>query len=102
FQAEDGIRDFRVTGVQTCALPIFARQFLITGMIWAIVGGLMSVLFRLQLAYPDETFPILEDILGKWAKGGKITPEAYYALVTMRSEERRVGNEARWRRAAGD
>src|SRR6266511_5761826 len=24
FQAEDGIRDFRVTGVQTCALPIFA------------------------------------------------------------------------------
>src|SRR5690348_17529688 len=25
FQAEDGIRDGRVTGVQTCALPIFAR-----------------------------------------------------------------------------
>src|SRR5688500_20254069 len=25
FQAEDGIRDYRVTGVQTCALPIFAR-----------------------------------------------------------------------------
>src|SRR5690606_39952682 len=24
FQAEDGIRDFHVTGVQTCALPIFA------------------------------------------------------------------------------
>src|SRR5690606_15228862 len=23
FQAEDGIRDFHVTGVQTCALPIF-------------------------------------------------------------------------------
>src|SRR5690606_40352981 len=27
FQAEDGIRDFHVTGVQTCALPICARQF---------------------------------------------------------------------------
>src|SRR5207302_2594350 len=26
FQAEDGIRDFHVTGVQTCALPILARQ----------------------------------------------------------------------------
>src|SRR5256885_4448532 len=26
FQAEDGIRDYKVTGVQTCALPIF-RQF---------------------------------------------------------------------------
>src|SRR5207302_4520581 len=26
FQAEDGIRDFHVTGVQTCALPIFAEE----------------------------------------------------------------------------
>src|SRR5436309_15687400 len=26
FQAEDGIRDFHVTGVQTCALPIFPRR----------------------------------------------------------------------------
>src|SRR2546426_7014133 len=26
FQAEDGIRDYKVTGVQTCALPIYARQ----------------------------------------------------------------------------
>src|SRR5256885_5796056 len=25
FQAEDGIRDYKVTGVQTCALPIFTR-----------------------------------------------------------------------------
>ncbi|MEO6963480.1 MAG: cbb3-type cytochrome c oxidase subunit I [Puia sp.] len=59
------------------------KQFLITGIIWAIIGGLMSVLFRLQLGYPDSTFPWLEQILGKWAKGGKLTPEAYYALVTM-------------------
>ncbi|WP_207511359.1 cytochrome c oxidase subunit I [Longitalea luteola] len=62
---------------------IIAKQFLITGMIWAIIGGLMSVLFRLQLGYPDQTFPWLEDILGNWARGGKITPESYYALVTM-------------------
>src|SRR5699024_11464261 len=27
FQAEDGIRDRNVTGVQTCALPIYAREF---------------------------------------------------------------------------
>src|SRR5690606_40798962 len=26
FQAEDGIRDFHVTGVQTCALPIFLKR----------------------------------------------------------------------------
>ena len=60
-----------------------AKQFLISGMIWAIIGGLMSVLFRLQLGYPDSTFPWLEDILGRWAKGGKISAENYYALVTM-------------------
>src|SRR5580765_5085889 len=62
---------------------MICKQFLITGIIWAILGGFMSVLFRLQLGYPDSTFPWLEDILGKWAKGGKIQPEAYYALVTM-------------------
>ncbi len=62
---------------------MIAKQFLITGMVWAVIGGLMSVLFRLQLGYPDQTFPFLEDILGKWAKGGKITAESYYALVTM-------------------
>jgi len=61
---------------------MIAKQFLITGMVWAVLGGLMSVLFRLQLGYPDANFPWLETILGKWAKGGHITPEAYYALVT--------------------
>ena len=60
-----------------------AKQFLVTGIIWAIIGGLFSVLFRLQLGYPESTFPWLEDILGHWAKGGKISPEFYYALVTM-------------------
>ncbi len=61
---------------------MIAKQFLITGMVWAILGGFMSVLFRLQLGYPDTTFPWLETILGKWAKGGHISAEAYYALVT--------------------
>ena len=61
---------------------MIAKQFLITGMVWAVLGGLMSVLFRLQLGYPDASFPWLESILGKWAKGGQITPAAYYALVT--------------------
>lgn len=62
---------------------MIAKQFLITGMIWAIIGGLFSVLFRLQLGYPDATFPFLEDLFGKWAQGGKISPDFYYALVTM-------------------
>src|SRR6476659_6223152 len=62
---------------------MICKQFLITGMIWAILGGLMSVLFRLQLGYPESTFPFLEDFLGHWAKGGKLDPEFYYSLVTM-------------------
>jgi len=60
-----------------------SKQFLITGIVWAIIGGLFSVFFRLQLGYPDATFPWLEDILGRWAEGGRIKPEFYYALVTM-------------------
>ena len=62
---------------------MISRQFLLTGIIWAVVGGLFSVLFRLQLGYPDSTFPFLEDILGRWAKGGRLDQEFYYALVTM-------------------
>lgn len=62
---------------------MIAKQFLITGIVWAIIGGLFSVLFRLQLGFPNETFPWLENILGKWAAGGKIHPEFYYALTTM-------------------
>src|ERR1043165_7124456 len=59
------------------------KQFLITGIIWAISGALFSVFFRLQLGWPDKTFPILETFHGEWAKGGKLGAEFYYALVTM-------------------
>jgi cytochrome c oxidase subunit 1 len=62
---------------------MIAKQYLITGIIWAIIGGGMSVLFRIQLAYPDKSFPWLQDIFGHWAQGGKIQPEFYYALITM-------------------
>jgi cytochrome c oxidase subunit 1 len=59
------------------------KQFLITGIIWAIIGGLFSVLFRLQLGFPGESFPILETFFGERAAGGLIKPEFYYSLVTM-------------------
>lgn len=62
---------------------MIAKQFLITGMVWAVLGGLMSVLFRLQLGYPDTKFMWLQDVLGKWwVEDGHITQQAYYALVT--------------------
>lgn len=62
---------------------MIAKQFLFTGMFWSIVGALLSVIFRLQLGWPNETFPFLETLIGKWAEGGKITNEFYYSLVTM-------------------
>jgi cytochrome c oxidase subunit 1 len=62
---------------------MIAKQFLITGMVWAVIGGLFSVIFRLQLGYPEMTFPVLEDIFGKWAAGGRISNDFYYSLVTM-------------------
>ena len=60
-----------------------AKQFLITGIIWGIIGSLFSVIFRLQLGYPEDHFPLLETIFGHWTKGGKIEPEFYYSLITL-------------------
>src|SRR5690606_995177 len=40
FQAEDGIRDFHVTGVQTCALPILPEDMLKFGLIPEFIGRL--------------------------------------------------------------
>ncbi|MEM9547392.1 MAG: cbb3-type cytochrome c oxidase subunit I [Bacteroidota bacterium] len=67
---------------------IIARQFLITGIIWAIIGAAMSIVFRLQLGFPEESLAWLKPVLGKWivvdANGiGTLAPEFYYALVTM-------------------
>ncbi len=68
---------------------IIARQFLITGMIWAIIGAAMSIIFRLQLGFPDENMAWLKPLLGKWIEVnpdsglGTLAPEFYYALVTM-------------------
>jgi cytochrome c oxidase subunit 1 len=68
---------------------IIARQFLITGIIWAIIGAAMSVVFRMQLGFPEESLAWIKPFLGKWIEIdpttgiGKLVPEFYYALVTM-------------------
>lgn len=62
---------------------MIAKQFLITGMIMAVIGMIMSALFRLQLANPGQSYAILEMLLGKWAPGGVLDPSMYLALVTM-------------------
>src|SRR5436305_10631612 len=73
FQAEDGIRDADVTGVQTCALPI------LLGSRGQPVGALGLSSYRGRQAVPDELF---DDGLLR---------------AFMRSEERRVGKECRYR-----
>ncbi|MFZ4862058.1 cytochrome c oxidase subunit I [Sphingobacterium sp. Mn56C] len=62
---------------------MIAKQFLITGIIMAVFAMLLSLLFRIQLAWPDKDFPILEVFLGKWAEGGRIKPEFFLSLVTI-------------------
>jgi len=62
---------------------MIGKQFLITGMLMGVLGVFMSMLFRLQLAWPNEKFVILESILGKWAPEGQMDPNIYLALVTI-------------------
>jgi len=62
---------------------MISKQFLITGIIMGVIGMGMSLLFRLQLAWPDEQFGLLEMLLGKWAVDGKLDPNFYMGLVTI-------------------
>ncbi len=62
---------------------MIAKQFLITGITMAFIGMCLSLLFRIQLAYPDKTFPLLETLLGRFAPGGRLSPDFYMSLVTI-------------------
>lgn len=62
---------------------MIAKQFLVTGILMGVAGGLMSLLFRLQLSWPDDKFGILSSLLGKWAPEGQMDPNMYLGLVTM-------------------
>ncbi|MFY8033143.1 MAG: cytochrome c oxidase subunit I, partial [Flexibacteraceae bacterium] len=63
---------------------VIAKQFLITGLLWAFVGGLLSMFFRMQLGFPNASMEWLRPILGGWIQqDGKLDPDFYLALVTM-------------------
>jgi cytochrome c oxidase subunit 1 len=49
---------------------VIAKQFLITGIFWAILGGALSSLFRIQLGWPESTMSWLTPVLGKWVEAG--------------------------------
>src|SRR2546429_2374258 len=88
FQAEDGIRDVAVTGVQTCALPILA-----TRVRWLGHAAL--------LMESDGTRVLIDPFLTDNPKAAVKADEvlADFILVSHghRSEERRVGKECRSR-----
>ncbi len=63
---------------------MIAKQYLITGvLVMGFIGIAMSLIFRMQLAWPGESFAIFETFLGKWAPGGVMDADVYLALITM-------------------
>src|SRR5258707_10256748 len=88
FQAEDGIRDIGVTGVQTCALPISYR------LLAELRIRLYRLLDPLAPAYlvRRRTGDLVSALLGDVE-----LIELFYAHTISRSEERRVGKECRSR-----
>jgi cytochrome c oxidase subunit I len=62
---------------------VISKQYLFTGIFWALVGSILSLIFRLQLGFPDMDLTWLKPVLGNWIRNGRIDPEFYLALITM-------------------
>jgi cytochrome c oxidase subunit I len=62
---------------------MIGKQYMITALVWALIGMLLSWVMRIQLAYPGQQLPILESVLGRYAEGGILAPEFYIAMMTM-------------------
>src|SRR5947207_2164431 len=62
---------------------IIGIQYLITAMAMAIVGGILSMFMRYQLAWPTMLSPNLAKLMPDAYAGGIMKPEFYISLVTM-------------------
>jgi cytochrome c oxidase subunit 1 len=63
---------------------MIAKQYLITGIFMGIIGVGMSMLFRMQIAWPEESFKLFNFLLGdKFAPNGVMTNEIYLSLITI-------------------
>ena len=63
---------------------MIAKQYLFTGVFFmGIIGILMSILMRMQIAWPEEPNIIFDFLLGGWAPEGVMDADIYLALVTM-------------------
>src|SRR2546422_6840918 len=89
FQAEDGIRDVAVTGVQTCALPISLRRpaQLVSRLRHARAVGLLAEKQAVQVGVEEAGEAPAQQLRGREA----------HLVARDRSEERRVGKECRSR-----
>src|SRR5207302_3223255 len=91
FQAEDGIRDFHVTGVQTCALPISA----IYGPMGCCLRNLKASSCRDR---SNDHNLRSESVCARRNPRRKFNfEESLIVIRAVRSEERRVGKECRSR-----
>src|SRR5690606_40137904 len=83
FQAEDGIRDFHVTGVQTCALPICTSQ--------SVTSSFMGCSLEHRSSMPSRCLTLTNSC-------NRLQSRRFGCPSDVgRSEERRVGKECRFR-----
>ncbi len=62
---------------------VIGIQYIVTGLLMALVGAALATLIRLQLGWPERTWPLLAQLLPKGYAGGVMAPEFYLAVVTM-------------------
>ena len=63
---------------------MIAKQYLISGLLMGIIGVVLSLFFRMQIAWPEESFEIFKVFLGeRMAPGGVMRNDIYLALVTI-------------------
>ena len=65
-------RDHKIIGI----------QFLFSTLLWFLIGGLLALGIRWQLAWPWSNMPVIGNLLYS-AEGGQISPEFYTTLFTM-------------------
>src|SRR2546425_8698731 len=88
FQAEDGIRDKLVTGVQTCALPIYVDRY---------ASCIPTILYATLLAGQYTTPVIYAEVTAVFTNTAPVDAYRGAGRPEARSEERRVGKEGRSR-----
>src|SRR5205807_3328950 len=93
FQAEDGIRDYKVTGVQTCALPILVSAVtLVVGYAACRHFFSKSFSFLWALGWAFSFWPLF---VGRFNLPDILIPLWECFCLFLRSEERRVGKDCR-------